>query len=78
MVCMEALCLNELRQVILCTCVYFYTKDHGLANECKAVDPLHIQAIHLGHLIIFLLNTRQGLICHFQTNVRVSEEEWCG
>jgi len=78
MVCMEALCLNELRQVILYIFVDFHTKDHTLANECLAIDPLHTQAIHLGHIIIFLLNTMQGLRCHFQTKVRVSKEEWYG
>jgi len=78
MACMEALCLNELRQVIFCTCVDFHTKDHTLANECTAVEPLHTQAIHLEHIIIFLLNTRQGLSCYFQTEVRVSKEEWYG
>jgi len=68
--------LNELRQVILCIFVDFHTKDHTLANECTAIDPLHTHAIHLGHIIIFLLNTRQGLSCHFQTKVSVFKEEW--
>jgi hypothetical protein len=75
---MEALCLNELRQVILCTFVHFFTEDHALADECSAVDPLDAQAIHLWHLVMFLLNTRQGLSCHCQPEIMMFEEEWCG
>jgi hypothetical protein len=47
------------------TSVYFFMKGHALGIECIPTDSLHNRVLHLACLVIFLLNIREGLSCHF-------------